>query len=62
MLIAGKDMPDANEFAGSAGLTGRNIAANGSSEDSAILCVEWNKPSAISAKSFIIKVENLYIQ
>lgn len=60
MLIAGKDMPDSNEFAGSAGLTGRNIAANGSSEESAILCVEWNKPSAISAKSFIIKVENKF--
>ena len=60
MLIAGKDMPESNEFAGSAGLTGRNIAANGTGEESAILCVEWNKPSALSAKTFIIKVENQF--
>lgn len=64
ILIIGKDFPDALELAEAFSETGKNVYAVSKSEadtnkfeSEKIYCSTWNKSSAISAHSLIIKAE-----
>lgn len=64
ILIVGKDLPDSLDFAERFAAAGRNVygvarsdAETDSFESENIFCSTWNKSSAVSAHSLIIKAE-----
>lgn len=63
VLIAGKELPAANDFAGAFSLAGYNVAVTASAgtiakKSGTILNVPWNRPSAISSRNVFLQTEN----
>lgn len=63
ILIAGKELPAVNDFAGALSLAGYNIAVTAPSDQTvkksgSILVVPWNRPSAISSRNIFLQTEN----
>ena len=66
ILIAGKDFPDSEDFAEKIALGEFNVVCSGSMSDeeenksaSGISVCQWNRDSAISARSLIIQAETI---
>lgn len=65
ILIAGKELPAVNDFALALSLAGYNVAITAPNEgemkkNGSLLMVPWNRPSAISARSVLLQVENTF--
>lgn len=63
LLIAGKELPAANDFAGALSLAGYNVAITAQADGQAkktgsLFTVPWNRSSAISARSVLLQTEN----
>lgn len=69
LLIAGKELPAVNDFAGALSLAGYNVAITaqaqprqgqegGAKKSGSLLTIPWNRASAISARSVLLQAEN----
>lgn len=61
MIIAGKDADNCSDFCEVAVSCSRSVVSHGKQEGSSVLCVEWNKASALGARTFVLKAENKFV-
>lgn len=61
IIVAGKASDATQDFCGGLGVSNRNVVTHGKEDDSAsVVCVDWNRASALGARTFVLKAENRF--